>query len=845
MSEEARTCPECGASIPANAPQGLCPKCLLAGAAAPTEPGTNAGGRVRMAAPTIESIARAFPQLQILGLIGRGGMGFVYRARQPRLERDIALKILPQQLAGHPGFAERFSREGRVLAKLNHPSIVSIFDFGESGGFYYLLMEYVDGVNLRQAMRTSRFTTAQALTIVPAICEALQFAHDEGVLHRDIKPENILIDTKGRVKIADFGIAKLVTPANSCDPEANEPAAEQSATFPKLTATSSTLGTPQYMAPEQIERPAEVDHRADIYSLGVVFYELLTGELPVGRFAPPSAKTPLDERVDEIVLRALAKEREQRQQSARELKTEVETVANGGEAAPPMTDDWRCKVPFQSPEVREIYRHLTVEERRADLRQQAMPLVLSIALMLGFVAALDLLPRDWVAVRLGLLPAFVLVQLALLVVSIDRAKEFLCSTQWAKARGIQPRQLRAFVWPSRRARTAGSVSGAGLPLAFFVALFFTGMVGLVPLVENLGGGHRWLLAATLVWALTVAGLVWWLFTECFREAPGARHERLRSWAANLSVIATVMCLPVCGLGIFFLGSLIDELTTGKDGWNPAVSEAILVPQAVLGLALLPWAVWKLRRTARPMPAPAATAPEIAQVEADPGREQAVGLFLAVGGFVALLLGMFNPWGGVAWKWYTVACVLGWVIIGWRDMATARPASGTTPNGRYGTWLFVGLLSFLLVIAALVWARPPRDEVQQSATDERLAQEPTTDTSEVTIESMAPVVVETKPASGARNVPPGVCEIEVRFSKPMTDQSWSWVEAWPGSTPQAISEPRFDASGRTCTVTVNLAPGRTHAWWLNSAQFKNFKDTGNRSAVPYLLIFQTSKDSTAP
>src|SRR5206468_2322845 len=251
-----------GGPIPAEAPQGLCPKCLLQQASVPTDAGT--GESSRPIAPARAELAAAFPQLEILELIGQGGMGFVFKARQPRLDRFVALKILPQSLASDPAFADRFAREGRLLARLNHPNIVTVHDFGQANGFFYLLMEFVDGVNLRQAMRASRFTPGQALTIVPQVCEALQYAHDEGVLHRDIKPENILLDTKGRVKIADFGIAKMVG--------ADQPASG-------ITASGAALGTPHYMAPEQIEKPAEVDHRADIYSLGVVFYELLTGEL--------------------------------------------------------------------------------------------------------------------------------------------------------------------------------------------------------------------------------------------------------------------------------------------------------------------------------------------------------------------------------------------------------------------------------------------------------------------------------------------------------------------------------------------------------------------------------------
>lgn len=278
----------------------------------PTEAGSM--GRTRASAPSLAEVAAAFPHLEVVELIGVGGMGAVYKARQPKLDRWVALKVLPESLGRDATFAERFVREARVLARLNHPRIVAVYDFGQSGPYFHLVMEYVDGVNLRQAMRAGRFSPAQALALVPQICEALQFAHDAGVMHRDIKPENILLDARGRVKIADFGIAKLL----------DDPRPESG-----LTATGAVVGTPQYMAPEQIERPGEVDHRADIYSLGVVFYELLTGELPLGRFAPPSAKADLDARIDEIVMRALAKERELRQQSAREVKTEVEGIPTG------------------------------------------------------------------------------------------------------------------------------------------------------------------------------------------------------------------------------------------------------------------------------------------------------------------------------------------------------------------------------------------------------------------------------------------------------------------------------------------------------------------------------------
>jgi hypothetical protein len=227
------------------------------------------------------------------------------------LDRFVALKILPPEMGADAAFAERFVREGRALAKLMHPNIVAVHDFGQAGRYFYIIMEFVDGVNLRQAMRNG-LTPREVLTIVPKVCEALQYAHENGVLHRDIKPENILIDTRGQVKIADFGVAKMAGDQ------------KQSVT---LTQSGSSLGTPHYMAPEQIENAQDVDHRADIYSLGVVFYEMLTGGLPLGRFPAPSVKSGADPRLDSVVLRTLEKERENRYQSAVEMKTEVETVA--------------------------------------------------------------------------------------------------------------------------------------------------------------------------------------------------------------------------------------------------------------------------------------------------------------------------------------------------------------------------------------------------------------------------------------------------------------------------------------------------------------------------------------
>ncbi|MHC4735202.1 MAG: protein kinase domain-containing protein [Planctomycetota bacterium] len=330
MAEENR-CPQCGDKLGANAPRGVCPKCLIkvglpSGAdidktATPDEKNgvptsaTPPGGFVP---PEPAELAEKFPQLEIIELLGQGGMGAVYKARQKQLERLVALKILPPEVGRDPAFAERFAREARSMAKLNHQYVVTLYEFGHTeDGLYYFLMEFVDGTDLRHLIQTGELGTDEALAIVPQVCEALQYAHEEGIVHRDIKPENILLDKKGRVKIADFGLARLL---------------DRPATAFTLTQAGQRMGTPHYMAPEQIQGGHEVDHRADIYSLGVVFYEMLTGQLPIGQFAPPSQKVHVDVRLDKVVLKSLAHEPERRYQHASEVKTEVETITH---VAPP------------------------------------------------------------------------------------------------------------------------------------------------------------------------------------------------------------------------------------------------------------------------------------------------------------------------------------------------------------------------------------------------------------------------------------------------------------------------------------------------------------------------------
>jgi hypothetical protein len=318
-----RTCPSCGETIPADAPGGACPRCLLDVGLGSGSGAT--GGRGAAADVAADEVRKRFPAYEVVAPLGRGGMGVVFRARQTALDREVALKVLPAVPARPAGFAERFEREAKALARLQHPGIVQVFDFGTSAdGWCYLAMELVDGTNLRRALAGGRLAPKEALAIVPQICDALQYAHDHGVVHRDIKPENVLLARDGRVKIADFGLAKLAAEASG------------GAGDPSLTRTGQAMGTPLYMAPEQIEHPADVDHRADIYSLGVVFYEMLTGELPLGSFPPPSEKAHTDARLDRVVMRALEGERERRWQHASDVKDGVSAIASGVAAPAPM-----------------------------------------------------------------------------------------------------------------------------------------------------------------------------------------------------------------------------------------------------------------------------------------------------------------------------------------------------------------------------------------------------------------------------------------------------------------------------------------------------------------------------
>ena len=279
---------------------------LLARGLNTVQPSHGAGAWVP---PAPEDLSRLLPQYHIESLLGAGGMGAVYKGRQAALDRPVAIKLLPAEIAADPQFVARFQREARTLAKLQHPGIVTVYDFGQtSAGHLYFVMEFVDGTDLHRILHApGGVNPAQALELISQICDALHYAHEKGVIHRDIKPGNILVNTQSRAKLADFGLAR--------------PVKEESA---MLTASNVIMGTAAYMAPEQHE--GHSDQRADIYALGVMLYEMLCGQRPGGAFDPPSQRVQVDVRLDGVVLKALQQAPERRYQQVSEMKTDVDRI---------------------------------------------------------------------------------------------------------------------------------------------------------------------------------------------------------------------------------------------------------------------------------------------------------------------------------------------------------------------------------------------------------------------------------------------------------------------------------------------------------------------------------------
>lgn len=256
-------------------------------------------GAADAAYPALEELAQLLPQYEMHSIIGVGGMGAVYKARQVTLDRWVAIKVLPIAASQNMEDTQRFIKEARSMAKLVHPHIVAVFDFGQTYARHlFLVMEYVDGRDLHVRTRDGEITPQRAREIIAQLCDALQFAHDHGVAHRDIKPANILINEDWKVKVADFGLARDLT----ATPNADEP----------------EYGTPDYTAPERMIVGAVVDHRADIYALGVVIHEMLTGKTPAA--AGKKAGEGLPDGFAGVISKCLMADPDRRYQKASEVK---------------------------------------------------------------------------------------------------------------------------------------------------------------------------------------------------------------------------------------------------------------------------------------------------------------------------------------------------------------------------------------------------------------------------------------------------------------------------------------------------------------------------------------------
>ncbi len=287
-----------------------------------------------------------FGDYEILAELGAGGMGRVYRAKDLTLERLVALKTLAPEFGKDPGFVQRFLKEARAAARLNHPNIVQIYDFGQVEETYYLAMEYVDGHSLGAYLKRGHFSERDAILVIRHACRALAVAHAEGLVHRDIKPDNLMLTSKGEVKLVDLGIAKRVDEDQS------------------LTQTGQAVGTPHYISPEQIRGARDVDARADVYSLGATLYHLATGHTPfsgtsgalvmsmhlVQPLADPRTYVPgLTEGFCRVVRKMMAKSRDERYASVDALDRDLYRLQSGENPEAPEPSETLVETAVRGP----------------------------------------------------------------------------------------------------------------------------------------------------------------------------------------------------------------------------------------------------------------------------------------------------------------------------------------------------------------------------------------------------------------------------------------------------------------------------------------------------------------
>lgn len=287
----------------------VCSRCIARGTGAvdaPSRQGDGVGNWSDESTDFVggEELAGLFPEFEIGERLGAGGMGVVFRARQKSLDRSVAIKVLNPKTQGDADFEERFEREAKAMAMLGHPNIVGIHDFGIRGPYHFLVMEHVEGRDLQKLIRSGSLDSDLAFSIIHQVCDALHHAHERGIVHRDLKPGNILVGHDGVAKIGDFGLAQI---------------GQTDGDVP-LTMANAAMGTPAYMAPEQLTDARTSDARSDIFALGVVVYEILTGSPPAGNFPPPTSRLPhRNRRLDEAVLRAMDPDPANRLPDVREI----------------------------------------------------------------------------------------------------------------------------------------------------------------------------------------------------------------------------------------------------------------------------------------------------------------------------------------------------------------------------------------------------------------------------------------------------------------------------------------------------------------------------------------------
>jgi serine/threonine protein kinase len=1047
MSDESK-CPQCGGVLPQDAPAGLCPRCLMA-LNLKTE--TVLSGDATVAQPPLppEQIAPHFPQLEILECLGRGGMGVVYKARQKSLNRLVALKLLAPERAADPQFAARFEKEARALAALNHPNIVAIYEFGRAdlpvslgneaaqphrptGQTYFFLMEFVDGVTLRQLLAKERVAAREALAIVPQICDALQFAHDQGIVHRDIKPENILLDRRGRVKVADFGLAKIINneplsrPSDTLSPSDGERAGERGA--PVLTDAGKVMGTPQYMSPEQIHAPGEVDHRADIYALGVVFYQMLTGELPDKKLEPPSKKVSIDVRLDEIVLRALEQKPELRYQQASVLKTQVETIASTTpgsrerESAPvePASANYNPWQPVLAGIGLVGCLVIFLQGFAMSFPVSAICFVLSV--VGGGVALLKLTGywpwgspvfrnSNWTGRNLGnsrrneaqtekpangktarkvtkgefmgvgcAIQAFGLacffipyvglpIGVILLVIGGRLALKLVCS---GCRREIDKDDQAC---PHCRARfQAPRFSRTAIVGAICLALSLIALLYVVRLSKEFSGDlsrldhnfvtWRWVQAALLglVLELVCTSLGWMAVVQIRRSAGklhglwlavfdgllfpllvldgviaglwfvalklaviGLQHTRFESdintpGGDNLAILIWILLFVLTSAWVDWLiirsvwravNAPADSTAAQKNApaqdifrqpfeqvfgprqpghfWRWFALALVLVP---LGLILAAAFLGTMSHSTVPRqnpPPPLVFGPEIDRVLPEPAPGVACVLDFETGNLLtppanismrmlAAGVGFDNepmnwarryggdlvvmPDGGVRFLEGVVSRQtnenhrMTWDEFSAEQVAEEMRNLLKNPRARQAwpeyytvadraplAMAFITREHSMGLLQILGNSENPRGvkiryKLAANGGSQPANPPPAAESADLLLAAQPPVVVETFPVSGAREVPPGETEIRVRFSKPMQDDSWSWCYAWTNSMAEYIGQPHYESDGKTCALKVKLLPGRVYAYWLNHPLSQNFKSLAGQPAVPYLLTFQT-------